>query len=709
MQLDSIEHIVTFGFGAAMVAIYSWTRFDEPSCDSQSEYFARYKPRFSTSYARYARAKWGYVVAIVLLYGVFSLVPELFTTLTALEANGNQSKQFDGAFPLMVALGLITLQKAPMLKDLEGRIRGFLHAFARIPECVRRTVAQMRSSPFNFTANAVASQTRKLNLPPSSSIQQPAILNNLLVEDDLLHTWYSTGCVLRALSEKNRDRTGIDPLFFDFYKDELDSIAAKHAALADLVREYVTEDLEIKGANAFPGAADGNETAASRELRDLRDRLFTFVACGVHSSVKDDTESLEIVAKLGFAVTPITNRHKSIVRPLAGLSLIALMILSILTAYWTQTFSGHVLGRVGPDWINAFPVPTKMPGFFTWSWMTAAFYFTAVFGALAVRNTRILKRRWFDLNNLHRERPILRYVMPTLVGTALGCVTLTIIAVVDGPGFKASFGEVGKAVIQSLPWYPLATVMAFIAVMLADSPLENNGSWRTTLIRALGGAMAMALVGLLMARLSISIGIPQFAAKQGLVAVPDVVNETARYVSLFIAAQIGLLVFVLCIIIQVAERYTAKARCFAGQYIDVITRQGPEFSIFLDEGGVASLLSANRGDVSTAPLLCRGQWQLFPEGTAVKWDAESVEPCCKAGGYGLISSYGDSLIYEGFAEQFSGRADFFAQVRLRTSFKSTAKPFRPAAILSRVGALVSAGSSNALEPAARREPASEKV
>jgi hypothetical protein len=216
----------------------------------------------------------------------------------------------------------------------------------------------------------------------------------------------------------------------------------------------------------------------------------------------------------------------------------------------------------------------------------------------------------------------------------------------------------------------------------------------------------MALVGLLTARLSISISVAEFAANNKELTLR---NDVTGIVSLFIASQIGLLVFVLCIIAQVAERYTAKARCFAGRYIDVITRQGPEFCIFLDEDGVASLLSPNQGDVNTAPLLCRGQWQLFPEGTAVKWDAESVEPCCKAGGYGLISSYGDSLIYEGFAEQFSDRADFFAQVRLRTSFKSTVKPFRPAAILSRVGALVSAGSSNALEPAVRRERTSEKV
>jgi hypothetical protein len=56
MMLDSGKWIIAFRFGMVTVVLYSWSRFDEPSYDSQSEYFSRYKPKFSTSYARYARA-----------------------------------------------------------------------------------------------------------------------------------------------------------------------------------------------------------------------------------------------------------------------------------------------------------------------------------------------------------------------------------------------------------------------------------------------------------------------------------------------------------------------------------------------------------------------------------------------------------------------------------------------------------------------------
>lgn len=40
--------------------------------------FSRCKPRFSTSYGRYARAKLAYVGAMIVMYMAFSLVPELF-------------------------------------------------------------------------------------------------------------------------------------------------------------------------------------------------------------------------------------------------------------------------------------------------------------------------------------------------------------------------------------------------------------------------------------------------------------------------------------------------------------------------------------------------------------------------------------------------------------------------------------------------------
>jgi hypothetical protein len=671
MELDSAEKwVVALCFGVFVVGMYSWSRFDEPSYDSQTEYFARYKPRFATSYARYARAKCGYVAALVLIYVVFSLVPELFYAIAGAEPNGDRQRALEASVPLAVALGLYTLRGVPGLKDLERQIRGFLHSFARIPDCVRRTVAQMRGSPFNLNANAIGPLTRKLGLQNGNGIQAPVGMAALIEKDDLLKTWYVIGCLLCALSESNRDKVGIDARFFDNHEDELDSIRAKHAALAELVRLHVDELLANQSAGIV-SSSDLDGSATFREIRELRNRLYTFVACGVHSSVKSDAESLQIVTKMGFAITSTPGSVPiGKLLALAGLSFIALTVLSIITANSTQVFIDHVLSRVGRVWVDAFPVPKGTLGLFAWSWTTAIFYFMAILGALAIRHARVAKREWFDLTNLNRERPVLRYITPTLVGTAFGCFTLTAIALNGGPAFKASFSEVsralGEALRQTLPWLPLATAMSFIAVLLSDSRLEQNRFWRGALGRAGAAAAAMALVGLLTSQLSISAGVTAFAERHGLDITAEV-SRTGLYLSLFISAQIGLLVFALCLMAQVVERQAAGERSLAGKSINAVTRQGLIFCATFDRDGTASLFPPNQNNLTPAPMVCRGRWESFPEGTVVKWDHEPELGECKVGSSGLISSHGNSLIYEGFVEQISMTADFVAQVHDRTS------------------------------------------
>ena len=66
--MDDVSNlIVGLRFGVVMVAIHSWSRFDQPSYHTGSEHFARYKPRFATSHALYARANWAYVGAVVVI------------------------------------------------------------------------------------------------------------------------------------------------------------------------------------------------------------------------------------------------------------------------------------------------------------------------------------------------------------------------------------------------------------------------------------------------------------------------------------------------------------------------------------------------------------------------------------------------------------------------------------------------------------------
>jgi len=392
--------------GAALVGIHSWSKFDEPSYSTQSEYFARYKPRFATSSVLYTEAKLAYTGIVIALYVVLSTVPGLLAVF------GVQSMPTGPSVPLFVALSITTLQSFPIFKDVEQKIRGFLHALARIPEGVRRAVSQMRVSPFQIPPAIIEQQTRKILVLCGDGINTPLAVGALLTEDDVLHTWSTTGALLTALTETNRPRTGIDPLFFDYYKDEFDSIFAKHGILAEQIAEHV------KRQGAHDGPAPVDDPTLLRSARDLRDRLYTFVACGVISNARNAAQQTEILRALGFSIKPAHEPVPMI--PLVSILVIAMLGLSIVTAFLVKFFWGYVLSGIEPSWQNVFPIPALPFETYTWSWSSAAFYLSTIIAALLIRNTRVARQHWFDMSNLDRERPIFLYAVPILVGTLSG-------------------------------------------------------------------------------------------------------------------------------------------------------------------------------------------------------------------------------------------------------------------------------------------------
>jgi hypothetical protein len=647
---ETTKWVVALIAGVFLVGIYSWSRFDEPSYAAQAEYFARYKPRFSTSRTRYLRAKWGYTCSIVFLFIVLSLLPELVDALVG------ETKNVKGATgPLLVALAITTLQNAPVLRDLERKIRGFLHSFARIPDGIRRTVAELRSSQFDYKAAAVAAQTAKLGTRLDTGA-----LDSLIRQDDVLNTWFKLGCVLYDLADQNRDRTGINSLFFEYYKDELDSINAKHSVVADLVRRYLATQSRTTQST--------NDKAAHehlvRSLRDLRDRLYTFVACGVRSSVKTDAEARSILQRLGFTAHPL-HGDKFPIGALAGLSIIAVALVSLATAQLTQVFRSKVLEPLGPMWDGAFQIPKDTFDLYAWSWSTAFYYFAAIFGALAVRNGRISKREWFDVSSLKRSRPILRYMAPAIMGTILGYTALLVVAVLQGPAFDTSvpfIGALADATRGSVAWFPLGTVISLIVLLLTDSEMSNEGFWDIAL-RATCGGLVMAAVGYLIGNLTTGLGVEGFAHKHDLQVTADV-SFAGDMVNLFVALLIGIFSAILCTIVQVVERSTQKTRKLAGRYLQAISSQGPMFVVFLEATGQASLYAANETELGSKQSICKGIWRQFPEGMVARWTTQGGKCSCTAGDLALITVDSESLIYEGYCGQISGAAGFIAQLRM---------------------------------------------
>lgn len=659
-----IPNVIAGIFGALLVGVDSWSRFNQPSYNTHSEHFVRYEPRSATSHTLYRNARLAYVGANLLIYAIVSVTPDVLGVFGIRPFGENASGP---TIPLFAALIIITLQNIPGLREIEQRIRSSLHTIARIPDAVRRTVAQMRGSPFSIRRDLTPALDRKTKVLFGNNCENPAAINRLIIDDEILQTWYRCAALLIALSESNRDRSGIDPLFFDHYKDELDSINARNAALAGDLAAYVAD--RCKG-----DVPDQHETTLFRDLRDLRDRLYTFVACGVNSSVNTEAERFDILRKLGFGVAHPTDPIN--ITPLVWSSFLALVVLSVFTGSSVYLFEKWVLNPLPEGWKQAFPVPKLPFEIYAWTWSTAAFYFLTIIGALAVRNTRVARRKWFDLNNLDRDRPYLKYMTPIILGTLFGCLMLTIIALLGGPAFQdaslslAQLGKsVGKAVRETLPWYPLAIVMATVAVTLSDTQLTDERRWlRRTLVNAAIGATIMTVVGFLCAYIVITAKIAAYASKINYAAndIPAAIAIAGTYLDLFIALQIGVIAFILCWFIQVFERYRTRVRSFAGRRVTIATRQGPTSVMTFDGSGKAAIVPMLPVDEpGMAQQIREGRWQHFPEGTAVKWsvsDAGGGE--VSAGRFGLISGLGGSLIYEGYADHFIGEPEFIAQVQV---------------------------------------------
>jgi hypothetical protein len=174
----------------------------------------------------------------------------------------------------------------------------------------------------------------------------------------------------------------------------------------------------------------------------------------------------------------------------------------------------------------------------------------------------------------------------------------------------------------------------------------------------------MILVGFLISQLAISSRIKAVVSPD--VLIPPDVAAAGFNLSLFLAFQIGLIVFILCLLIQLVERYRMRPRAIAGKHLRVLTRQGPAFLVFFDPSGKASLLSeAEAGDEAQQEIRL-GRWQHFPEGTAVRWSSRPPGDGGKIGDFGLISGCGGSVIYEGYDDHFFGEAEFIAQVHFKS-------------------------------------------
>jgi hypothetical protein len=658
--------IVALCVGATMVAFNFRLQFDEPSYSVQSELCSKYKPRFSTSHSRYERAKFGYLLTIVMIYLVLSLVPEVFYALLGgtSKSDTQSAPNSPTVVPVIVAFALLSFQRMPFTMEMERRIRASFHALARIPEGVRRTIVQIRNAEFTFDQDTVSLQTKKLDIL-QERVSPLEVISHLICDDKLVGVWYRVGCLL-AILDARQDILGIDPLFFDSYDDELTAITRDHNQVVGEVRKHANAILE-RPSLLHAGILNDDDTGLFDRLRNIQERLYTFLSCAVQSSANTDIEKIEILRRLGFVIrqsTPVKSNALAAMGTVGGLSFITIMIISVFTVYLSQLFKAIVITPLGNPWVSSMQIPQDLLHIYFWSWTTAAYYVSAIIGSIIIREVRISYRNWFNINTMKRDIPLLKYVLPIIVGTIVGCVTLTLIALVNGPGFHlsvAGLSDLQEAVILSYNWYPLSIVITFVSLWLVDSTLCDD-SYALLLARSLRGGILMATIGFLTAYTANKSTVELTASSNHIHHVPVVVLQAVIYTSLFISLLIAIFSTALCFVVQLSEVQLEKTRLFVGSLLRFVSLQGVSFVVFLNRTGRALMLSPEKNERECGHPMAQGEWVQFPEGTVVQWKNGSGDNDRMIGDLGIISSSDGYLVYEGYQGRIQGEPEIVAHL-----------------------------------------------
>ena len=647
--IDTYSWSIALLFGSIMVFLHALERFDEPSYNVTREYFKRYKPRFSTSRARYRNAKLTYTVFMLALYLVFSSSPDILALMTG----GAVADSTGAALPLAVAVALTSLQNIPLVKDFEKQTRGFLHAAARIPEGVRDLVAQLKGSSFNFPKYLPAAMAEEIGGGVIHNGMDSKALLGFLETDPIVRPWFKVSCLLRALSSSNRQNLAIDDMFFAHYNDEIESIHDRYKAYNPLVKIYLEKKLS---GEKNTGEVDISPAALKDIQCDLRDRVYTFLACALCSSSNDNAEIKACLRNLGFASRPVITRPNSPTQFLT-MSVMLLTVASVVTAFLTIMFQTFILVPAAPDWFNVIKlIPENRLDLFLWSAKTAAFYLVAIFAALKLRNTFIAQRSWFSLNNLERSRPYIRYFWPVVAGTVSGYLCLVLIIFND---MELNLAQAGQQFLTATElaghWAPLATIVSWLTLFICDT--DHKYLSRMKIIRrSLAGGLAMGVTGY---------GLNFILAQETVTKIASMGNEklaVAHYLSFaFLAALIFIFSTLLFGVVGYIEKNFQQKKDLSGKAIHVKKENDP-FTIKFSSKKLVHLFKGDAQQTYGAAC-CTGSWIQYPAGTLIKWDTTEHLELAKIGKLGLVLGANDCTRYEGFMEATLGpRAEYIANI-----------------------------------------------
>ena len=667
--------------GLIWLIAHFWSRFNVPTHTAKLEFFKKYAPRFATREREFTSARYGYVGLIAALYLIISfsphLVREILSQLGSIGDAGwlgnllgtevDQNEIFDmGVFPLLVAALFTGARTIVGLKDVEYRIRSFFHSLGKVPESVQSTVGQLKSSTFDFRSCCEFSEAQVTRL--GEVLGMPNLSDDAVLSDDVLRTWCTIRCLTDRLGRIESGEIAIRDDFLEVYRDELREIIVERDDLQRLVSEYA--GLIVGGEDDLMdmnGAGHRVRADARRRVRNLRERLFVFIACGFRSGAATDAEVTNGLRNLGFEIRVQREPDRGL-GTLIGAVFLYLICMTSVAALLARQF--HVwMGTddldSGLTMILMVPAPQDYAVRWLWTLTSGIFSFAAVVAAFAIRRARLNHHDWFRLDGPERERPFLtRYPWTAILSGLAGMVALFCVNVVMGYFFgPPAINEtipimLATGLTATYPWFPLAVIVAIASLYVVDDDYLNMPiKERVTLTAA-----CSTIVGLVGGLIAYSRSTSHFNDLKQIVGLPA---ETTNALPLiegalpYAALLIGLLVLIqalyMAVILQKIESSAQRSGNLTDRWLNLRTSTGEEQEIFLAKDGSLFAL-----DSATAEAQSVGRWVQYPECQVLHWDVHLPFGRNVLGGTGMLQRESGVIVYTDQSE--SGAAgDFVAQ------------------------------------------------
>lgn len=659
--MDDSQFFLTIVIGLAILIFNFWKRFDVPLQMLNTKFpISKYSITFLTTKRRYILAKILYISVIIIIYLCLLLAVRYSPTAVKVFENIAQNENLNVNLknehawikslsdPFTLALLITTLQQMPIINEIEKYFRSIFHAVAQIPEKVRKYVSQLRASVFQ-EEKLLWIQVKKFGLD-FEKVNSKEIYSKI-IEDELINIWLTVGGIIVKISPtKQAKKIQISSDFIDQNKDELDSIVDKYRGLFQSIKERASKiyyNTEQKANILY-----NDNSSLLEEIHALRDRLYTFVACGVISSSireQDIDESFEL---LGFSgkISPSKDSQMIYIFCYAFFAFIVTFFINMIaTNYFYELFIDP-LGNYSPFFIHH--IPNNTGDIFAKTSITASFYIPAVIFCLYLRKSYLSAYDWSDFNESKIESyfqyPYEKYALPIVASGAIGSACFTLAIIIYN---QFSANQVPFSINSLLPWYPLAFIVSWQALFVCDRNynITNTAFYKDILRVSITASITIFFISLLLTSVVIKADeIENFHQnfKSDEMNFQNALN-VIYYTKLFIASQITVFCFMLFLVIRGFEVKSSTFYNIFNNKLAVYSGENLLFEISLDKLGSVKCLQLNDNGKSIS-----GNWRHFPEGIVIKWE-NSEDNIHNLNRLGLITSIRGIQYYYGYDGKIS--------------------------------------------------------